>query len=400
MFDGAKTAGELYGRALVVIAAEQHATRLVVPSSQRMPATRWSSHKDIAAKALNKLVGPHVPASLSKLEQASSAPTPPTTRPRPRFASSSTPSGMPSRPSPTTARPTTSSTRTSTTPRKPAPPAGGPNRHPRVARPDGRAGGGGSARQRGGPSPERSPHGPPPQPQAAHRCRAQRAPPGRPRTHRAGRARPADHRRLAALDQGSRQQWPLALQPRQPDDPDRDRVRTAAASPRPTSPAFVPGSQLNRVPRKGERAIRILAPVTVKQCDERGEETGEKRVFFRAVTVWDVRWHRPTARQGARPAGPARRADHRRQPPPPDRPAPSPTPPSWATASRSATSPNTDLAAGATPSAGRIVVANGPGQPAGPHAHPLVEVAYSKCPNALVWVPPCGLSCCSGVVGG
>jgi hypothetical protein len=68
--DGAKTAGELYGRALMVIAAEQHATRLVVPSSQRMPATRWSSHKDIAAKALRKLAGPHVPASLGKLEQA------------------------------------------------------------------------------------------------------------------------------------------------------------------------------------------------------------------------------------------------------------------------------------------------------------------------------------------
>jgi hypothetical protein len=68
--DGAKTAGELYGRALVVIAAEQHATRLVVPSSQRMAATRWSSHKDIAAKALKKLAGPHVPTSLSKLEQA------------------------------------------------------------------------------------------------------------------------------------------------------------------------------------------------------------------------------------------------------------------------------------------------------------------------------------------
>jgi len=68
--DGAKTAGELYGRALVVLAAEQHATRLVVPSSQRMPATRWSSHKDSAAKALKKLAGPHVPASLSKLEQA------------------------------------------------------------------------------------------------------------------------------------------------------------------------------------------------------------------------------------------------------------------------------------------------------------------------------------------
>jgi hypothetical protein len=68
--DGAKTAGELYGRALMVIAAEQHATRLVVPASQRMPATRWSSHKDIAAKALKKLAGPHLPASLAKLEQA------------------------------------------------------------------------------------------------------------------------------------------------------------------------------------------------------------------------------------------------------------------------------------------------------------------------------------------
>ena len=68
--DGAKTAGELYGRALVVIAAEQYATRLVVPASQRMPATRWSSHKDLAAKALRKLAEPHVPASLTNLEQA------------------------------------------------------------------------------------------------------------------------------------------------------------------------------------------------------------------------------------------------------------------------------------------------------------------------------------------
>ena len=66
--DGAKSAGELYGRALVVIAAEQYATRLVVPSSQRMPATRWSSHKDIAAKALRKLAGPHVPTTLTRLE--------------------------------------------------------------------------------------------------------------------------------------------------------------------------------------------------------------------------------------------------------------------------------------------------------------------------------------------
>lgn len=68
--DGAKTAGELYGRALVVIAAEHYATRLVVPSSQRMPATRWSSHRDLAAKALKKLAGPHTPASLARLAQA------------------------------------------------------------------------------------------------------------------------------------------------------------------------------------------------------------------------------------------------------------------------------------------------------------------------------------------
>lgn len=54
----------------MVIAAEQHATRLVVPSSQRMPATRWSSQKDMAGKALKKLAGPHVPASLTNLEQA------------------------------------------------------------------------------------------------------------------------------------------------------------------------------------------------------------------------------------------------------------------------------------------------------------------------------------------
>ena len=61
---------ELYGRALVIIAAEQYASRLVVPSGQRMPATRWSSHKDIAAKALKKLAGPHLPATLSGLERA------------------------------------------------------------------------------------------------------------------------------------------------------------------------------------------------------------------------------------------------------------------------------------------------------------------------------------------
>jgi ParB/RepB/Spo0J family partition protein len=68
--DGARTAGELYGRALVVLAAEQHASRLVLPASKRTPATRWPSRKDHAAKALAKLAGPHLPVSLAKLERA------------------------------------------------------------------------------------------------------------------------------------------------------------------------------------------------------------------------------------------------------------------------------------------------------------------------------------------
>jgi hypothetical protein len=68
--EGAKTAGELYGRALVVIAAEQHASRLVLPASQRGHRSPWSSRKDTAAKALRKLAGPHVPASLTALQRA------------------------------------------------------------------------------------------------------------------------------------------------------------------------------------------------------------------------------------------------------------------------------------------------------------------------------------------
>jgi ParB/RepB/Spo0J family partition protein len=70
LLDGARTAGELYGRALVVLAAEQYASRLVLPASKRAPATGWPSRKDQAARALAKLAGPHVPVSLAKLERA------------------------------------------------------------------------------------------------------------------------------------------------------------------------------------------------------------------------------------------------------------------------------------------------------------------------------------------
>jgi hypothetical protein len=38
----------------------------------------------------------------------------------------------------------------------------------------------------------------------------------------------------------------------------------------------------------GEKAIKILAPCAVKQRDDNGEETGEKKVFFRTVPVFDV----------------------------------------------------------------------------------------------------------------
>lgn len=60
------------------------------------------------------------------------------------------------------------------------------------------------------------------------------------------------------------------------------------------TPTYVAGFRaflnLNRCVRKGERAIKILAPCTVKQRDGDGDgdETGERKVFFRTVAVFDV----------------------------------------------------------------------------------------------------------------
>jgi N-terminal domain of anti-restriction factor ArdC len=58
------------------------------------------------------------------------------------------------------------------------------------------------------------------------------------------------------------------------------------------TPTYVAGFRaflaLNRCVRKGEKAIKILAPVAVKQRDEDGEQAGEKRIFFRTVPVFDV----------------------------------------------------------------------------------------------------------------
>lgn len=56
------------------------------------------------------------------------------------------------------------------------------------------------------------------------------------------------------------------------------------------TPTYVAGFRafldLNRCVRKGERAIKILAPCVVKPRDE--DDDGKRRVFFRTVSVFDV----------------------------------------------------------------------------------------------------------------
>src|SRR3954468_14172546 len=58
------------------------------------------------------------------------------------------------------------------------------------------------------------------------------------------------------------------------------------------TPTYVAGFRaflaLNRCVRQGEKAIHILAPITVKQRDDHGEPTAAKKMFFRAVPVFDV----------------------------------------------------------------------------------------------------------------
>jgi hypothetical protein len=46
--------------------------------------------------------------------------------------------------------------------------------------------------------------------------------------------------------------------------------------------------RLGRCVRKDEKALRILAPVAMKERDAAGEESGERRVFFKTAFVWDV----------------------------------------------------------------------------------------------------------------
>jgi hypothetical protein len=46
--------------------------------------------------------------------------------------------------------------------------------------------------------------------------------------------------------------------------------------------------KLGRCVRRNEKALKILAPVTVKERDERGEETGERLVFFKTAFVFEL----------------------------------------------------------------------------------------------------------------
>jgi ParB/RepB/Spo0J family partition protein len=68
--DGARSAGELYGRVLVVFAAQAYAHDLVLPTSQRRGDVLLRSHKDTARKAFERLTKRVLPASHTQLARA------------------------------------------------------------------------------------------------------------------------------------------------------------------------------------------------------------------------------------------------------------------------------------------------------------------------------------------
>ncbi len=68
--EGAQGAGELYGRALVVFAAQHYAEQLVLPASERRRSVLPSSRKDVARKAFARLTKKLLPASHVQLQRA------------------------------------------------------------------------------------------------------------------------------------------------------------------------------------------------------------------------------------------------------------------------------------------------------------------------------------------
>jgi ParB/RepB/Spo0J family partition protein len=68
--DGAKNAGELYGRVLVVFAAQHYAQNLVLPASQRRNSVLPRTHKETARKAFERVTKNVLPASHVQLQRA------------------------------------------------------------------------------------------------------------------------------------------------------------------------------------------------------------------------------------------------------------------------------------------------------------------------------------------
>lgn len=68
--DGARNAGELYGRALVVFAAQHYAYDLVLPTSQRRSSVLPRSRKDAARKAFERVTKSVLPGSYAQLQRA------------------------------------------------------------------------------------------------------------------------------------------------------------------------------------------------------------------------------------------------------------------------------------------------------------------------------------------
>ncbi|MCW2953210.1 MAG: hypothetical protein JWQ48_2380 [Conexibacter sp.] len=67
--DGAKTAGELYGRGLVAFAAQTYALQLVLATSRRRGPVLPRSHNDAARRAFEKIAGAALPASYKHLQK-------------------------------------------------------------------------------------------------------------------------------------------------------------------------------------------------------------------------------------------------------------------------------------------------------------------------------------------
>jgi ParB/RepB/Spo0J family partition protein len=68
--EGAKSAGELYGRVLVVFASQHYAQNLVLPASQRRGSVLPSTRKDTARKAFERITKNVLPASHMQLQRA------------------------------------------------------------------------------------------------------------------------------------------------------------------------------------------------------------------------------------------------------------------------------------------------------------------------------------------